>query len=176
MARRLKLQGIPDSWPGSEKEPAGRSGWWERSGRSFKVAICDFKEFGISSGDYDLRAPDNRKKIVKNRKRLRFSAGLKMALLLGLEGKNIIKKWPDVLAAGSDGRQGIKSNSQTLFQIGISNYGRQGINRAGLAAFIGVRVLNQISKRLLILRTSAKLPGSVFHGQDGSGQIENKHF
>ena len=65
-----------------------------------------------------------------------------MALLLGLEGKNIIKKWQGVLEP----------------------------------AVMGGRVLNQISKRLLILRPSAKLPGSVFHGQDGSGQIENKHF
>lgn len=40
----------------------------------------------------------------------------------------------------------------------------------------GGRVLKQIRKRLPILPASAKLPGSVFHGQDGSGQIENKNF
>ena len=69
------------------KGTAGRSGWWERSGRSFKVAISDFKEFGISSGDYDLRAPDNRKKIVKNRKRLRFSARAENGFTIRAERK-----------------------------------------------------------------------------------------
>ena len=27
IARQLKLQGVPDPWPGSEPEPKGRSGW-----------------------------------------------------------------------------------------------------------------------------------------------------